>query len=91
MIHLGFFIAAFGAMYQYDDKDDGLPIPALYLLLDLLITFGSMAFRSVKDDHGFHIHKEDLIDDKDKGGRHNAVLKKNSNKHGLTSPEKANP
>ena len=28
--------------------------------LDLLITFGSMFIRSVKDDHGYHIHKEEL-------------------------------
>jgi len=26
-----------------------------------------MFMRSVKDDHGFHIHKEELIDDEDKG------------------------
>jgi cytochrome c oxidase subunit 1 len=28
-----------------------------------------MMFRSTKDDHGYHIHKEDLIDDLDKGGK----------------------
>ena len=38
-------------------------------IIGLLITFGSMFFRSVKDDHGFHIHKEDLMDDNDKGGK----------------------
>ena len=35
--------------------------------MDLLILFGSMFIRSVKDDHGFHIHKEELMDDEDKG------------------------
>jgi cytochrome c oxidase subunit 1 len=26
-----------------------------------------MFLRSVKDDHGFHIHKEELLEDDDKG------------------------
>jgi len=43
----------------------GLPV----LIIGLLITLLSMAFRSVKDDHGFHIHKEDLMNDDDKGGK----------------------
>lgn len=62
MISLGLFVAAFGAMYR-PDYDWGLPV----LIGGLVITFGSMLFRSVKDDHGYHIHKEDLLDDKDKG------------------------
>jgi len=64
MISLGLFIAAFGAMYRLD-YSWGLPV----LILGLLVTFLSMFFRSIKDDHGFHIHKEDLIDDNDKGGK----------------------
>ena len=70
MICLGLFIAAFGAMYQYDMKTDDVFAnqPAIIVfIIGLLITFGSMIFRSVKDDHGFHIHKEDLVDDDDKG------------------------
>ncbi|MFD2443383.1 cytochrome c oxidase subunit I [Bacillus sp. CGMCC 1.16607] len=63
VISFGLFVAAFGAMYQFDDKPWGIPV----LILGFLITLSSMFFRSVKDDHGFHIHKEDLIDDKDKG------------------------
>ena len=41
------------------------------LIIGLLITFGSMLIRSMKDDHGYHIHKEDLMDDKIRGLRHN--------------------
>ncbi|SEN30876.1 cytochrome c oxidase subunit 1 [Mesobacillus persicus] len=64
MISLGLFIAAFGAMYRVDYAW-GLPV----LVVGMAITLLSMLVRSIKDDHGFHIHKEDLIDDKDKGGK----------------------
>jgi cytochrome c oxidase subunit I len=60
VIAFGLFVAAFGAMYRLD-YGWGLAV----LILGLAITFGSMFFRSVKDDHGFHIHKEELIDDND--------------------------
>ncbi|KMY53506.1 quinol oxidase subunit 1 [Bacillus sp. FJAT-27231] len=65
VISLGLFIAAFGAMYHVDDKAWAIPV----LIGGLAITFGSMIYRSLKDDHGFHIHKEDLMDDdnEDKG------------------------
>jgi cytochrome c oxidase subunit 1 len=73
MISLGLFIAGFGAMYQYDmeaDKVFANSSAIVVLIVGLLITFGSMAFRSIKDDHGFHIRKEDLLDDDDgKGGK----------------------
>lgn len=63
VISFGLFVAAFGAMYHADHAW-GLPV----LILGMAITLGSMFVRSIKDDHGFHIHKEDLIDDdKDKG------------------------
>lgn len=62
MISLGLFVAAFGAMYQADEGNTwGIPV----LILGLVITFGSMLVRSLKDDHGYHIHKEELIDDMD--------------------------
>ncbi|OMP68495.1 cytochrome c oxidase subunit I [Domibacillus epiphyticus] len=64
LISLGLFIAAFGAMYQVDDKPWAIPV----LIIGMAITFGSMLYRSIKDDHGYHIHKEDLLDDADKGG-----------------------
>ncbi|MDF2856654.1 MAG: quinol oxidase subunit 1 [Neobacillus sp.] len=60
----GLFVAAFGALFNMDDKAWSVPV----IILGLLITFGAMFLRSVKDDHGFHIHKEDLMDDEnDKG------------------------
>ncbi len=58
----GLFIAAFGALYN-GEKDWAIPV----IVLGLAITLGSMAVRSIKDDHGFHIHKEDLMNDK--GGK----------------------
>ncbi|MGD6856193.1 cytochrome c oxidase subunit I [Bacillus infantis] len=65
MISFGLFVAAFGAMYHGDEGNSwGIPV----LILGMAITLGSMFVRSVKDDHGFHIHKEDLLkEDDDKG------------------------
>lgn len=59
---LGLFIAGFGALYN-GEKDWAVPV----LVLGLAITFASMAVRSIKDDHGYHIHKEDLMNEK--GGK----------------------
>ncbi|MEC2053665.1 cytochrome c oxidase subunit I [Peribacillus psychrosaccharolyticus] len=64
-ISFGLFVAAFGALFHMDDKAWSIPV----IIIGLLITFGSMLIRSVKDDHGFHIHKEDLMDNTDKGGK----------------------
>nr|WP_239558686.1 cytochrome c oxidase subunit I [Peribacillus deserti] len=64
-ISFGLFVAAFGAMYHVDDKNWALPV----LIIGMGITLISMLIRSVKDDHGFHIHKEDLENEDDKGGR----------------------
>lgn len=65
MMSLGLFIAAFGAMYHVNDKPWALPL----MIFGLLVTFGSMFLRSVKDDHGFHVHKEELLDDTEKGAK----------------------
>jgi cytochrome c oxidase subunit I len=65
MISLGLFIAAFGAMYHVNDKSWAIPL----MIFGLLVTFGSMFLRSVKDDHGFHIHKEELLDETEKGAK----------------------
>jgi cytochrome c oxidase subunit I len=65
VISFGLFVAAFGAIGIGDKESYGIPV----LVIGFLITFGSMFFRSVKDDHGFHIHKEDLMNDDDKGGK----------------------
>lgn len=70
MISLGLFIAAFGAMFQFDQKADDVfanPSGTIVLIIGMGITLISMFVRSVKDDHGYHIHKEDLMDDNDKG------------------------
>ncbi|MBS4193858.1 cytochrome c oxidase subunit I [Lederbergia citri] len=63
-ISLGFFIAAFGSVYRVE-KPWGLAV----LIIGLVVAFGSMLLRSLKDDHGFHIPKSELTDDKDKGVR----------------------
>uniref|UniRef100_C5D864 Cytochrome c oxidase subunit 1 n=1 Tax=Geobacillus sp. (strain WCH70) TaxID=471223 RepID=C5D864_GEOSW len=62
VISLGLFIASFGFMY-HNDYSWGLPVG----ILGLVITFGSMFLRSIIDDHGFHIHKEDIIEAEKKG------------------------
>ncbi|MGN1401841.1 MAG: cytochrome c oxidase subunit I [Bacillus sp. (in: firmicutes)] len=64
-ISFGLFVAAFGAMYY---RDEGLGWTLWLLIIGLAITLGAMLIRSLKDDLGFHIHKEDLEDDEDKGG-----------------------
>lgn len=67
-ISLGMFIAAFGALYYMDgDKPWALPV----LIIGLGMTFGSMLLRSLKDDLGFHITKEELMRDAQntKGGK----------------------
>ncbi|MED4882993.1 MULTISPECIES: cytochrome c oxidase subunit I [Bacillus] len=61
-IAFGLFVASFGVMYHADSP---LGIPVLFV--GLAITFGSMLIRSVKDDHGYHIHKEELLEDSEKG------------------------
>ncbi|KOS62409.1 cytochrome c oxidase subunit I [Lysinibacillus agricola] len=59
VISLGLFIAAFGALYNPDaDKSWSIYV----LIAGLAITFGAMIFRSVKDDHGFHLHKEEILE-----------------------------
>ena len=40
--------------------------PRIRLYLGLAITFGSMLVRSLKDDLGFHISKEELIADNER-------------------------
>ncbi|SHF48722.1 cytochrome c oxidase subunit I [Ornithinibacillus halophilus] len=55
IMSLGFFIAGFGFIYQTDYN-------AAYILLfgGMAIALGSMLVRSLKDDHGYHITKEEL-------------------------------
>jgi len=63
-ISFGFFVAAFGCIYR-TEQPWGLAV----LIIGLVIAFGSMLLRSLKDDHGFHIPKSELMSDKDKGVR----------------------
>ncbi|MET0787018.1 MAG: cytochrome c oxidase subunit I [Paenisporosarcina sp.] len=63
VISFGLFVASFGALYN-GEKTWAVPV----IILGLVITFGSMIVRSLKDDHGYHVHKEDLLDEK--GGKH---------------------
>ncbi|MEQ6376170.1 cytochrome c oxidase subunit I [Bacillaceae bacterium S4-13-56] len=55
MIALGLFIAAFGFTFQVDNSRWWI-----VAIVGMGITFGSMFLRSVIDDHGYHIHKEEL-------------------------------
>ncbi|MED4072529.1 cytochrome c oxidase subunit I [Priestia endophytica] len=61
LMSLGLFIAAIGFLYR-NDYAWGDPIGAG----GLFITFASMFLRSWIDDHGYHIHKEELIDEEEK-------------------------
>src|SRR5690606_7512979 len=70
IISLGFFIAAFGAMYSPSNiVGDGKPWGIPVLVIGLVIAFGTMLIRSVKDDLGYHIPKEELLEEENKGGR----------------------
>lgn len=64
VMSFGLFVGAFGALYN-GEQPWAIPV----LGLGLLITFLSMGARSLKDDLGYHVHKEDLLDEKE-GGKH---------------------
>lgn len=67
VMSIGLFIAAFGFMYA-NIQGDTTNVPALIVgIVGMLILLGSMFLRSVIDDHGFHIHKEELENDINKG------------------------
>ncbi|WP_051086221.1 cytochrome c oxidase subunit I [Heyndrickxia acidiproducens] len=63
LISFGLFVAAFGALYARDHHTAGI----ILLAAGLGITLLSMLVRSVKDDHGYHIKKETLLEKEDKG------------------------
>ncbi|WP_438823848.1 cytochrome c oxidase subunit I [Bacillus sp. JJ1566] len=64
MISFGLFVAAFGFLHHPDGVSWSVPV----MIIGGIITFGSMLLRSVIDDHGYHIHKAELMDDDDKKG-----------------------
>ncbi|WP_438824624.1 cytochrome c oxidase subunit I [Bacillus sp. JJ1521] len=64
MISFGLFVAAFGFLHHPDGVSWSVPV----MIIGGIITFGSMFLRSIIDDHGYHIHKADLMDDDDKKG-----------------------
>ncbi|MDQ0227041.1 cytochrome c oxidase subunit I [Metabacillus niabensis] len=63
IMSLGLFVASFGLLYR---EDYGWAFPLI--IVGFIITFGAMFFRSIIDDHGYHIHKEDLLKE-EKGGK----------------------
>ncbi len=65
MLSLGLFIAGFGAMFRTEE-----PWGMAVLVIGLVWTFAAMAMRSLKDDLGFYVKKEDVLKDmKRKGGQ----------------------
>lgn len=69
-ISLGLFIAGFGAMYVPSNiVGDGSPWGVVVLVLGLALMFGSMLVRSLRDDLGYYIRKEELENDVERGGK----------------------
>lgn len=65
LMSLGLFIAGFGAMFRTEESW-GLPV----LIFGLLWTFVAMAARSLQDDTGYYIKKDEILRDlKRKGGQ----------------------
>ena len=65
LMSLGLFIAGFGAMFR-TETEWGLAV----LIFGLAFTFVSMAARSLQDDTGYYIKKEEILRDlKRKGGQ----------------------
>ncbi|MFS0574382.1 cytochrome c oxidase subunit I [Sporosarcina sp. 179-K 3D1 HS] len=65
LMSLGLFIAGFGAMFRAETSW-GLPV----LVFGLAWTFVAMSARSVKDDLGYYVKKEELLQDiKREGGQ----------------------
>ncbi len=65
LMSFGLFIAGFGAMFRLETAW-GLPL----LIFGLLWTFVTMSLRSVKDDLGYYVSKEEILQDiKHEGGQ----------------------
>jgi len=59
MISLGLFISGLGWIYKVANEDQAA-IGIAVGVIGLLITIGSMFLRSVIDDHGYHIHADEI-------------------------------
>ncbi|MEE1131821.1 MAG: cytochrome c oxidase subunit I [Caryophanon sp.] len=58
MMTVGLFIASFGALYNMDADKPW----SIYLLVGGLgILFACMFIRSFKDDHGYHVHVDEIL------------------------------
>ncbi|MCM3710057.1 cytochrome c oxidase subunit I [Sporosarcina luteola] len=65
LMSFGLFIAGFGAMFRTEESW-GLPV----LIFGLLWTFVAMAARSLQDDTGYYVKKDEILRDlKRKGGQ----------------------
>lgn len=68
VISIGMFISAFGALYSpFSDQvkagtaaGHSWSVPVI--ILGFVITLGAMAARSLKDDHGFHVHVDEILE-----------------------------
>lgn len=61
---LALFISGLGWVYKVWEHGDKT-IGTIVGILGLVLFFGSMILRSVKDDHGYHVHVDELNDDKE--------------------------
>lgn len=60
----GLFVTGFGFMYSPDwGKLGFITVGHAVGIAGLLITFGCMLVRSLKDDHGFHIETDEILKD----------------------------
>jgi cytochrome c oxidase subunit 1 len=55
LMTIGFTVAAFGFIYQLDG-----PLGRIFIYIGMAFAIGCMIVRSLKDDHGFHVTKEEL-------------------------------
>lgn len=68
VMSIGMFVAAFGALYSpYSDQVKagtaaGYSWAIPVLIIGLAITVGAMITRSLKDDHGFHVHVDEILE-----------------------------
>ena len=60
----GLFVTGFGFLYSEDWGSLGfISVGHAVGIIGLVITFGCMLLRSLIDDHGFHIEKEEILKD----------------------------